>query len=141
MSTNKTQPTQNSVEEYLNSIPDEQKRRDSWEIHALMEKLSGFKSTMWGDSIIGFGQYHYCYDSGREGDFFRCGFSPRKQNIALYLMGDSSSYNSLFDSLGKHKRGKSCLYINRLDQINVTILKEIISASLEYMNQAYPKGT
>lgn len=141
MSTNKTQPTNQSVDDFLNRIEDENKRQEACSIYRLLDEACKRPASMWGDSIVGFGRYHYRYESGREGDFFRCGFSPRKQNFAIYIMGNTTGYDHLFQDLGKHKRGKSCLYINRLDQINVNILQEIVKASMEYMDKAYPAGT
>jgi hypothetical protein len=93
---------------------------------------------MWGDSIVGFGSYHYKYDTGREGDFFITGFSPRKQNLTIYIMPGFSSYDALMKKLGKHKTGKSCLYIKNLDDIDRNTLKELVCNSVDYMTKSYP---
>ena len=126
----KTKQNAASVEEFLNAIPDEQKRKDSFEILKIMKELTKAEPKMWGDSIIGFGNYHYKYDSGREGDWFVAGFSPRKANLTLYCL----SYNpdeALLAQLGKFKTGKSCLYIKKLSDIDVNVLKELIRQKLK----------
>ncbi len=136
---NKTQATSQDVVEYLNTIEDDQKRTDAFKVKDLMTRLSGHPAKMWGSSIIGFGTYHYKYDSGREGDFLRVGFAPRKTNLVLYIMSGFSTYESLLEELGKHKTGKSCLYIKRLSDIDDSILEEIITQSLAYMAEKYPE--
>ncbi|MGY5355064.1 DUF1801 domain-containing protein [Wenyingzhuangia sp. IMCC45467] len=129
---NKTQPTNASVIDFINNIEKEQKRTDSFEILKMMEELSGEKPVMWGDSIIGFGQYRYKTKSGIEDNWFTCGFSPRKANISLYLMGcDIKQAHDLLDKLGKHKTGVGCLYINKLTDIDTQVLKEIIKRTIE----------
>lgn len=135
---NKTQETSEDVFQFIEFVENEQKRIDSLKIIELMSDLTRAKPKMWGPSIIGFGNYHYKYASGREGDFFRIGFSPRKQNISLYIMSGFSHYEELLKKLGKHKTGKSCLYINRLDDISEAVLVEIMSRSLDYMRLKYP---
>lgn len=136
---NKTQATSQDVVEYLNTIEDDQKRADAFKVKDLMTRLSGHPAKMWGSSIVGFGTYHYKYDSGREGDFLRVGFAPRKANLVLYIMSGFSTYESLLEELGKHKTGKSCLYIKRLSDIDDSILEEIINQSLAYMAEKYPE--
>lgn len=136
---NKTQATSQDVVEYLNTIEDDQKREDAFKVKDLMTRLSGHPAKMWGSSIIGFGTYHYKYASGREGDFLRVGFAPRKANLVLYIMSGFSTYESLLEELGKHKTGKSCLYIKRLSDIDDSILEEIITQSLAYMAEKYPE--
>ena len=132
---NKTQPTSASVEEFLNKVEKEQKRKDSFEIAAMMETLTGKKPVMWGDSIVGFGQFRYKTKSGCEDNWFTCGFSPRKSNISLYLMGcDIKQSQDLLDQLGKHKTGVGCLYINKLADINTEVLKKIIKRTIELEN-------
>ncbi|WP_152287500.1 DUF1801 domain-containing protein [Flavicella marina] len=132
---NKTQPTSASVEEFLNKVEKEQKRKDSFEIAAMMETLTGKKPVMWGDSIVGFGQFRYKTKSGCEDNWFTCGFSPRKANISLYLMGcDIKQSQDLLDQLGKHKTGVGCLYINKLADINTEVLKKIIKRTIELEN-------
>jgi hypothetical protein len=96
-----------------------------------MKKITGHEPRMWGSSIVGFGQYHFKYPSGREGDWFRTGFSPRKQNLTLYVMSGFEGHEKLLARLGKHKTGKGCLYINRLDEVDRDVLSELIRKSLE----------
>ena len=129
----KTKPNILSVEKFLNSIKDEQKRKDSFQVLEMMKKITKEEPIMWGTSIVGFGKYHYKYASGREGDWFLTGFSPRKQNLTLYIMSGFKRYNELMKKLGKHKTGSSCLYINKLDDIDLKVLKELISESVKYM--------
>ena len=133
----KTKRNDQSVEEFLNGIPDEQKRNDCFAVLHLMKKITKAEPKMWGDSMIGFGSYHYKYESGREGDWFLTGFSPRKQNLTLYIIAGFKQYEELLRKLGKHKTGKSCLYINKLADINQTILKELIEKSVEYISKRY----
>jgi len=140
MAENKTQPTDQSVIKFLTAVKPEQKRQDAFALLEMMERLSGYQAKMWGDSIIGFGQYHYKYDSGREGDFMRIGFSPRKANISLYIIAGVEKHQDLLDQLGKHKTGKSCLYINHLRDIKLSVLEDIISKALETMAEKYPDG-
>lgn len=137
MATLKTQPTENDVEEFLNAIDDKHKREDSFKILDIMKNITGEEPKMWGSSIIGFGQYHYQYESGREGDWFLTGFSPRKQNFSLYIMAGFDNYDDLMSRMGKYKTGKSCLYIKRLEQIDLDILKELIKESVDYMRAKY----
>ncbi|MCB9076420.1 MAG: DUF1801 domain-containing protein [Anaerolineaceae bacterium] len=129
----KTQPTDHSVEAFLNSVADDRKRQDSFTILNLMAEVTGADPEMWGDSIVGFGRYHYKYASGREGDWFLTGFSPRKQNLTLYIMAGFDQYDSLMDKLGKYKTGKSCLYIKKLQDIDQTVLRELVKQSVEHM--------
>jgi len=109
----KTRPTDRDVEEFLNSIENEKKRMDSYAILDLMQSVTGAEPVMWGDSIIGFGSYHYKYASGREGEWFLTGFSPRKQNLTLYIMSGFDRYDELLNDLGKYTTGKACLYIKK----------------------------
>jgi hypothetical protein len=138
MSELKTRLTDESVEEFLNSIPDEKKRLDSFALLDLMKQVTGFEAKMWGSSIIGFGSYHYRSTSGREGDWFLVGFSPRKQNLSIYIMPGFDQYNALMQKLGKHKTGKSCLYINRLEDIDLKVLRELVDLSVKHMIQTNP---
>jgi hypothetical protein len=138
MPKNKTQPTDESVTAFLNAVENDQKRTDSFKILDMMRELSGEEPKIWGTSIIGFGTYHYKYASGREGDFLRIGFSPRKQNISLYLISGANKNPELLKQLGKHKTGKSCLYINKLADIDISILRSLIRKSLEEMKRLYP---
>ena len=130
MSTNKTKPTTRSVELFLDDLIPEQRKKDSWTLYRLMEKITGSQGVLWGTSIIGFGDYHYKYASGREGDWFLTGFSPRKNALTLYLMCDISHEFIDFSTLGKHKKGKGCLYIKRLDDVDLKALENIIKTSI-----------
>jgi len=140
----KTVKNDNSVENFLNKVDDENKREDSIKILQIMQEVTGEEPKMWGDSIIGFGEYHYRYASGREGNAPLVGFSPRKQNLTLYLMGcyinpDDKQYDQLFQQLGKHKTGKSCLYVNKLSDVDISVLEQLITRSFEDMQKHYPK--
>ncbi len=127
----KTQKTGSSVAEFLASIPEEGQRKDSKELSKIMTRITGDKPKMWGPSIVGFGDFHYRSPSGREGDWFKVGFSPRKQNLTLYLsLSDvASEYDALLDRLGKHSTGKSCLYIKRLEDVDQQVLEELIATA------------
>lgn len=138
MSDLKTKKTKASVRSFIDNIEDEQKRKDANELLKLMRKVTGKRATMWGDSIIGFGEYHYKYKSGREGDWPVTGFSPRKQNISIYIMPGFSRYKKQLAKLGKHKHSVSCLYIKRLSDIDVEILEAIVRDSIEQMKLIYP---
>ena len=129
MAENKTVPTDQSVEQFLNGITDEQKRQDSFALVELMREVTGMDPQMWGSSIVGFGSYHYKYASGREGDTMLVGFSPRKQNLTIYNMGGIDPDDERFKKLGKHTNGKGCLYIKRLDDVDLPTLKSLVAAS------------
>jgi hypothetical protein len=133
----KTKRNDSSVEAFLNKIADEQKRREAFAILDLMQKITKVEPKMWGSSIVGFGSYHYKYASGREGDWPITGFSPRKQNLTLYIMPGFARYEALMKKLGKHKTGKSCLYIKTLDDIHLPTLKELVSQSVQHMAKIY----
>ena len=138
MATLKTQPNQQSVQEFLWQIEDLNQQKDAKRILQLMEEISGETAKMWGDSMIGFGSYHYRYASGREGDWFLTGFSPRKKQFSLYIMAGFERYEALLQKLGKYKTGKSCLYIKNLSDVDEAILRELIRASVDYMKSQYP---
>ena len=123
----KTKPTRADVGKFIDSIADAGKRRDSRALLAMMQEITGAKPRMWGASIVGFGTYHYRYASGREGDWFVTGFSPRKQALTVYLMCDVSTQQPLLDKLGKYKIGKSCLYIKELADIDEAVLRQLIA--------------
>src|SRR5580765_2833427 len=125
----KTKPTNVSPTSFINSIEDEQRRKDCREIARLMKEITGEPAKMWGPSIVGFGKYHYNYYSGHEGDMLRTGFSPRKQNLTLYI-GPGLEDNAVMSKLGRYKRGKSCLYIKTLDDIDRKILRTLIEKSV-----------
>jgi hypothetical protein len=122
----KTKKNAASVEGFLNTIKDKQKRDDSFSILEMFTKATGEKPEMWGPSIVGFGNIHLKYDSGRELDWMKIGFSPRKQNLTLYVLCNSKEQNELLKKLGKHKTGQSCLYINKLSDVDPQVLKKII---------------
>lgn len=122
----KTKKTEHSAEDFIQKIPEPQKRKDALVLLELMEKATKAKGKMWGTSIIGFGDRHLIYESGRELDWFVMGFSPRKQNFALYISGTVEKQQALLKKLGKHKTGKGCLYINKLEEVDLDVLKEII---------------
>ena len=132
---NKTVPTRKSVEKFLEGIDDERKRADSRELLDLMKDITGEESVMWGDSIVGFGAYHYKYESGREGDMPLAGFSPRKQSLTLYIMDGFDEYDGLLGKLGKHSTGKACLYVKRLDDVDRDVLRELIRRSVAHMRK------
>ena len=131
----KTKPNEQSVKDFLGGIADEKRRQDCFTVLELMKKVTEQEPKMWGAGIVGFGNYKYKYESGREGVWFITGFSPRKQNLTLYLMSGFSRYNELLAKLGKHKTGKSCLYINKLEDVNLQILEEMIENSVENVNK------
>ena len=127
----KTKPTQASVKEFLNQIPDKERRDDCFAVAKIMEEITGDKPKMWGPSIVGFGTYHYKYDSGREADWMLTGFSPRKKDLTLYIMMGFEKHADLMKQLGKHSKSKSCLYIKRLSDIHVPTLKKLIKSSVK----------
>ena len=131
----KTKKNEASVTKFLDGVKDEKKREDSYTILKLMQQITKAEPKMWGTSIIGFGSYHYKYASGREGDWFVTGFSPRKQNLTLYIMSGFSKYPDLLKKLGKFKTGKSCLYINKIEDIDIPTLKELIKQSVGYLKK------
>ena len=133
----KTRPNDQSVEYFLNQIGDENRRSDCLKILQLMQEITKSPPQMWGDSIIGFGTYHYKYRSGREGDWFLTGFSPRKQSLTLYIMSGFRRYQELMEKLGKYKTGKACLYINKLEDIDLKVLRKLITESINYLSASY----
>ncbi len=132
----KTKKNDQSVEAFLNAVEDETKRKDCFTLVELMQEITGSDGAMWGDSIVGFGSYHYEYASGRSGDWFVSGFAPRKQNLTLYIMAGFDEYDAILERLGKHKTGKSCLYIKRLSDIDINALRELIAASVAHMQRS-----
>jgi len=127
----KTKPTKQSVTEFLNKIPDEQRREDCFALAKLMEEVTGNKPQMWGASMVGFGSYHYKYASGHEGDCFMTGFASRKQDLTVYVAMGFEKHGALLKQLGKHRTSKSCLYLKRLSDIHVPTLKKLLKASLK----------
>jgi hypothetical protein len=131
----KTKVNNASVEGFLNSVKDEQTREDCFEILKIMKQVTKEEPKMWGTSIIGFGSYHYKGASGREGDWMLTGFSPRKQNLTLYLMHGFDEQKDLLKKLGKHKTSMGCLYIKKLDDVDKKVLKELVAGSVKRMKQ------
>jgi hypothetical protein len=141
----KTKQTDEDVNGFLDSVADEKKRKDCQTISELMSEITGESAKMWGPGIVGFGKYHYKYASRQEGDWMLTGFSPRKQNISLYLMAgyvmlENPEFENILKDLGKHKLGKGCLYINKLEDININRLKELIVISVEFLREKYPSN-
>lgn len=128
----KTKPTDVSVDEFLAAVPKDVRRADGLRLREIMEEISGEPAVMWGPSIVGFGQYHYRYETGHEGDAPRIGFSPRSATLVLYILGDFDGQDDLLSRLGKHKAGKACLYINRLSDIDESVLREMIERSFAH---------
>ena len=131
----KTKPTKASVEKFLNGVADETRREDCFKVAKMMEEITGEKPQMWGPSIVGFGSYHYKYASGQEGDWPISAFSPRKQDLTLYIMPGFQKSGDLLKQLGKHRTGKSCLYIKRLSDVHVPTLKKLIRDSVKRMRK------
>ncbi|HVI69648.1 MAG TPA: DUF1801 domain-containing protein [Magnetospirillaceae bacterium] len=129
---NKTKPTSVSVAEFIASVPDP-KRADAERLLTIMKEISGEPAVMWGPTMIGFGQYHYKYASGREGDYFAAGFAPRKAALTIYLLEGMNANKNLLQKLGPHKTGKGCLYIKRLSDIDESVLRELIVKSYDYV--------
>ena len=129
----KTQKTNASVTAFLKSVTDDDRRKDCQTLVRIMKRAVGAEPKMWGSSIVGFGHYHYKYASGRENDWFLAGFSPRKQDLTLYIMAGFDRYDALMGKLGKHRTGKSCLYLKRLADVDVAVLEDLISASVKHM--------
>ncbi len=134
---NKTQPTSKDVKAYLDSVPHEGRREDADLLLNMMTRITGEPAVLWGPSIIGFGRYHYVYDSGREGDHFLTGFAPRKANMVVYIMPGFGPYDSLLSKLGSYKTGRSCLYLGRLSNVDVHVLEDIVAQSVALMKEMY----
>ena len=131
----KTQVNDSSVQTFLDSIAEEKRRKDCWIIHDLMQQLTGHPAKMWGSSIVGFGSYHYRYASGREGDSPLAGFSPRKQDLTIYIQSGFERHTALMDRLGTYKTGKVCLYIKKLEDIDLPTLKKLIKESADWLSK------
>ncbi len=136
---NKTLPTAADVQAFIDAVEHPVRRQDAGELLDLMREVSGEEPTLWGPSLIGFGRYHYRYDSGREGDFFRIGFSPRKSRQVLYIMPGFDDEAELLSRLGKHKTGKSCLYVNKLDDVDLEVLRALCERAWATMAERYPQ--
>ncbi len=133
----KTKENSGDINKFLLSVDNEQKRNDSFLLLELMKKITKEEPKMWGDSIIGFGNYHYKYESGREGDWFLCGFSPRKQNLSIYLMCNFDGLEDLLTDLGKYKKSVGCLYIKKLEDINIKVLEKMIKRAIQILKKKY----
>jgi hypothetical protein len=133
----KTKPTNQDPHEYLSTITPEQKREDSLELLKLFEEITGEKAVIWGDSIIGFGQYHYKYQSGQSGDWFLAGFAPRKAYLTIYICPGLAKHKSQLAKLGKHKSSVGCIYLKKLSDIDLKVLKKIITDSVDDLHQQY----
>ena len=144
MGENKTRPTERSVEAFIEAVEPASKREDARVLDAMFRRVTGEEPAMWGPTMIGYGRYHYRYETGREGDMLRTGFSPRKAKHSIYLMGGycdeetAKVRDAQLERLGKHSRGKSCLYINKLADVDLGVLEEMIAADWETMNRWYP---
>ena len=138
MAETKTKPTAVSVEEFIAAVEHPGRREDAMALVALMEAETGEKATMWGSSIVGFGRYHYRYDSGHEGDACLVGFSPRKANLVLYVAADEARRADMLARLGKHKSGAGCVYVNRLSDVDEAVVREMTRTSVETLKARYP---
>ena len=137
MSKNKTTANNGDVISFLNDLKDEKRKEDSLVLLEMMKGLFKDAPKMWGSSIIGFGEYHYRYESGREGDFFKAGFSPRKNALSIYIMSGLDRHQEKLSQLGKYKKGKSCLYVKRLEDVDINVLSSLIEQSYEQMTKKY----
>ena len=133
----KTKQTDADVHAFLDAVPNERRRQDGFAMLKLMEEVTGEEAKMWGPTIVGFGQYHYRYATGHEGDMALTGFSPRKQNLAIYITSGFDQFDDLLARLGKHKFGKSCLYVNKLADIDEAVLRELVRRSVEHTQALY----
>jgi len=138
MRENKTHPTTVAVAEFLAQVGHPTRRSDAHRLDAIFREVTGWEPQMWGPSIIGYGAYHYRYETGREGDMCATGFSPRKSNLVVYIMPGYADFSATLAHLGKHKLGKSCLYINKLADVDEAVLKELIRAGLDHLGKTYP---
>ena len=139
MAENKTQPTKVSPTKYINALEDPQQRKDCKQLVKMMKAATGEKAVMWGPAIVGFGTYHYKYASGREGDFLVVGFAPRKTQLSIYVSCDIQKHADLLAKLGKHKTGKGCLYVKKLEDVDRDVLEQLIQRGIEEVETKYPK--
>lgn len=133
----KTKPSKRSVREFLQTIDDMQRRQDCGVVAALMREATGKRATLWGEDIVGFGRYDYMYASGEPASWFLTGFSPRKRELTIYIMPGFSKYGKFLKRLGKHRTGKSCLYLKRLSDVDIGVLGELIEKSVHDMRDKY----
>lgn len=140
----KTKPTAVSVADFITALPDPRRRDEAAELDAMMRRVTGEEARMWGPTMVGYGEYHYRYDSGHEGDAMRIGFSPRKSENVLYVLSyadpDNVTEKTLLDRLGKHRRGKTCLYVRKLADVDMDVLEELTRLSWESMERRYPRS-
>lgn len=137
MAENKTKPNEGDVDAYLNGLEDDRQRLDSFVLLELMKEVTGEEPKLWGGTIVGFGQYHYKYESGREGDWFLTGFAPRKGKLSVYIMPGFNDYHELLEKLGPHKTGQSCLYLKTLEKADMDVLRRLVERSVAYMREKY----
>ncbi len=137
MAENKTKPTSSRVSDFLSGVENPVRRADARKVARMMGRVTGKRAKMWGTSIVGYGKYSYQYASGHKGDWMLTGFSPRKQNLAIYIMPGFEPFRPLLDKLGKYKTGKSCLYINRLDDVDETVLEKLVADSVKLMKERH----
>lgn len=138
MPENKTKPNDANVMAFLSAVEPERRRDDALRLNEIFREVTGFEPVMWGTSIVGYGSYHYVYKSGREGDFLATGFSPRKTSLTVYIMPGYADFGDILKRLGKHRTGRSCLYINRLDAVDEDALRELIAAGLRDLGTRWP---
>ncbi len=138
MSENKTRPTDATVADFIAQVDHPTRRADAERLDAIFREVTGWEPQMWGPSIVGYGSYHYKYATGREGDMCATGFSPRKANLSIYIMPGYTDFSDTLARLGKHKIGKSCLYLNKLADVDEDVLKELIREGLDDLAQKYP---
>ncbi|TGY87196.1 DUF1801 domain-containing protein [Marinicauda algicola] len=137
MSENKTQPTHIPPDSFLAAVEPERRRAEAVELDTLFRRVTGWQPRMWGPSMIGYGQYHYRYERGREGDFLATGFSPRKARHSIYILPGYEDHSAILARLGRHARGKSCLYVTRLEDIDLDVLAELIEAGVRNLSRKY----
>jgi hypothetical protein len=134
---NKTQPTGADVAHFLSAVEHDTRRQDALQLDALFRRVTGWTPRMWGPSLFGYGQYHYRYETGREGDFLATGVSPRKANLSIYIMPGYTDYTEIMARLGKHKTGAACLYVNKLADVDIDVLEELVRAGLSDLGRKY----
>jgi hypothetical protein len=135
---NKTAPTCVPVTDFIAAVPDPRRRGEALRLDAIFREVTGFRPVLWGPSMVGYGRYHYRYASGREGDALATGFSPRKAAISIYIMPGYADFGPILEDLGKHRRGRACLYLNRLDDVDEGALRRLIRAGLEDLARHWP---
>jgi len=138
MSQNKTQPDDTDIAAYLAGVQPDRRRADAQRLDMLFRQITGFQPVLWGGAILGYGRYSYVYASGRAGEFLATGFAPRKANLSIYIMPGYAEFDDILARLGKHKHGKACLYVNKLDDIDLDVLAELIGAGLTNLGRTWP---